>query len=161
VHITATVHDVVPCEPPLAYAVHTARDELARAGVAVHPVLLGEVREDTITAFKHAWHAATLGPSPRRCEPPLWMADPGPLAVRPLNAPLPAGAPGWLGMSATWPPVRRVRLRFAYQDDIPHAGYVWYEYHAKEGVVENEKGVGIGELVSEVYRLVNIDGWLI
>jgi hypothetical protein len=60
-------------------------------------------------------------------------------------------------MLACYPSVRKIKLRFKYEDNIPYTDYIWPELHALAGKVENEKGVGLGELASEVYRLVNID----
>jgi hypothetical protein len=62
--ITASIIDVVPCEPPLNYTMHMDPEELARLqhiGITLHPILLGTVSEYTISDFKDVWISSTVG----------------------------------------------------------------------------------------------------
>jgi hypothetical protein len=140
---------------------HMNPEEVARLqglGITLHPIFLGTVSECTIRGFKDRWIAATVGPVAERTENPSWWGDHnGPQPVRPLNLPLPEDTPEWIHMLACYPPVKKILLKFKYEDDISYTDYIWPELHASAGKVENVNGVKLGDLVSEVYRLVNIE----
>jgi hypothetical protein len=134
VHISAIFVDIYPCEPPLVYTMcleAAQMTHLQEQDIAIHPILVGTVDEHVIRKMKDIWNSSLLGQD--------------------------VGSATWMHMLACYPPVQNIRLRFEYENDIPYPDYIWPELHALEGEVGNIKGVLLGELLSEIYTLINID----
>ena len=139
VNISVSFLDLFPyTEPPMSYTLDMPAKEVLRLreerGVLVHPLLTAGMEQGRIQQCVREWKS--LHDERWRCE------EPG----------------SWTEMLACYPPVRKIGVRFTYEDDEPVLGFIEYDLHADEGDVvgKNGEGVRLGDFLIEITKLINI-----